>query len=201
MAEDPRQPVEEEQVSEQAPTPPPVLTALLLENFSDSVVSHHTNFGDETVVIKREGLLDLFRFLKDDPRCRFDLMIDLTAADYLPREPRFEVVVHLKSIVLHHRLRVKIPLATDEAELDTISGLWVAADWYERECWDMYGIVFKGHPNLRRLLLYDEFEGHPLRKDYDYYLQQPLVPMRKIRERHDYEHKVITPEGPKPLPS
>jgi len=171
----------------------PPLTALLQASFPQSVTAHHRQHGDETVTIRREGMVELFRFLRDDPRCAFDLMIDLTAVDYLPRRPRFEVVVHLKSLALNHRLRVKIPLEEGQEEADSISGLWVAANWYERECFDMYGIRFAGHPDLRRLLLYPEFEGHPLRKDYDYRLQQPRVPLRTVRERHDYEMKVQYP--------
>ena len=172
---------------------PPALTALLQSTFANSVVDHHCQHGDETVIIRREGMLEVFRFLKEDPRCAFDMMIDLTAADYLPRAPRFELVVHLKSITLHHRLRIKVPLEEGAEEADTISGLWVAANWYERECYDMYGIRFAGHPDLRRLLLYEEFQGHPLRKDYDYHVQQPLVPLRAVQERHDYEMVVEYP--------
>jgi NADH-quinone oxidoreductase subunit C len=174
---------------------PGALTALLQSTFPRAVIAHHAHHGDETVSIRREGMLDLFRFLRDDPRCKFDLMVDLTAVDYLPKSPRFEVVTHLKSIELGHRLRVKVPIEQGQEEVDSIAALWVAADWYERECFDMYGIQFKGHPDLRRLLLYPEFKGHPLRKDYDYHLQQPLVPLRAVRERHDYEMLVQYPEG------
>jgi len=174
---------------------PGAVTALLQASFPNAVTGHHAQHGDETVSIQREGMLDLFRFLRDDPRCRFDLMIDLTAVDLYPGSPRFEVVTHLKSIEKGHRLRVKVPIEHGQEEVDSIAGLWVAADWYERECFDMYGIRFKGHPDLRRLLLYPEFKGHPLRKDYDYHLQQPRVPLRPIRERHDYEMMVEYPEG------
>jgi NADH-quinone oxidoreductase subunit C len=183
-------------MTDQAPSSgTPALTALLRERFPQSVLSDHRQHGDETVTIRREGMLDVFRFLKEDARCAFDLMIDLTAVDHLPRQPRFEVVVHLKSIALGHRLRVKVPVGEGQEEVDSISGLWVAANWYERECFDMYGIRFAGHPDLRRLLLYPEFEGHPLRKDYDPHLQQPRVPLRVVRERHDYEMKVKYPPG------
>lgn len=174
----------------------PALTRLLQDRFGERIVGHHTYRGDETVVIAREGMLDVFGFLKEDPRCRFEMMVDLTAADYLERgaRPRFEVVVHLKSVSLHHRLRVKVPVEEAEAEVDSIQHLWVAANWYERECWDMYGIRFAGHPDLRRLLMYPEFEGHPLRKDYSYYLQQPLVPLKPVRERYEYSNEVSYPQ-------
>ncbi len=177
---------------------PPALTALLNKNFPDSVLEHHAQHGDETVVIRREGMLDVFRFLRDNSRCKFDLMIDLTAVDRLPRTPRFELVVHLKSIQLHHRLRVRIPLEESAAEVDSIQPLWVAAEWYERECWEMYGIDFKGHPELEHLLLYEGFQGHPLRKDYEKEVMQPLVPMRPVRERHDYGEVFRFPEQAAP---
>jgi NADH-quinone oxidoreductase subunit C len=165
---------------------PPVLTRLLLEKFGERVLAHHAQHGDETVSIARKGMLEVFEFLRDDPRCACELMVDLTAVDYLPRTPRFEVVVHLKSVSLNHRLRVKVPVEEQAAEVDSIQGLWVAANWYERECWEMYGIVFKGHPNLKQLLLYPGFEGYPLRKDYPKGRAQPLVPMRPVKERYDY---------------
>lgn len=162
------------------------MPALIKKEFSRLVVDSHAQHGDETVIIKREGMLDLFHFLQDDRRCQFDMMIDLTAVDYLPRQPRFEVVYHFKSTTLHHRLRVKVLVEEAACEVDSILELWVAADWYERECAEMYGITFTGHPKLIPLLLYEGFQGHPLRKDYDKFLMQPLVPMRLIRERHDY---------------
>jgi len=209
MSQDPAKPTEAAPAAAPAPSAdgqPPALTKLLLERFGDRVLGHHTQHGDETVSIRREGMLDVFTFLKDDPRCAFELMIDLTAVDYLPRTPRFEVVVHLKSIGRNHRLRVKLPVDAQAPEVDSIQGLWIAANWYERECHEMYGIAFKGHPNLVPLLLYDGFEGYPLRKDYPKGYQQPLVPMRPVRERYDYgerfhpvkpQHAAVTepPEG------
>lgn len=177
-----------------AETPP--VTALLQGTFAGKVLGHHCQHGDETILIEREGMLDVFSFLKDDPRCAFEMMIDLTAVDYQPRAPRFEVVYHLKSLTLTHRLRVKVPLEEEAPEVDSILGLWVAADWYERECHEMYGIGFRGHPNLIPLLLYDGFEGHPLRKDYEKGLAQPLVPMRPVRERYNYGETFRPVENP-----
>ncbi len=186
MSEETTQPAAEAAEETATETAIPVLTALIQEQFSGAVQSHHKQYGDETITIGRDKALDVFRFLRDDGRCRFELMIDLTAVDLLPRAPRFEVVVHLKSLALGHRLRVKIPLAADDPSMDSIAELWSAADWYERECWDMYGITFNGHPKLKRLLMYEGFEGFPLRKDYEKTLAQPLVPMRPVRERYDY---------------
>lgn len=190
MSDDSAKPTAED-APEAPPTPPqasepPPLTSLLREQFGERVLGHHAQHGDETVTLAREGMLDAFRFLKSDPRCAFELMIDLSAVDYLPRKPRFEVVVHLKSISLGHRLRVKIPVEEESAEVDSIRDLWIAADWYERECHEMYGIAFQGHPKLEPLLLYDGFQGYPLRKDYPKGRQQPLVPMRPVKERYDY---------------
>ncbi len=88
---------------------------------------------------------------------------------------RFEVVYHLYSSVHNHRLRVKVPLPSADPVVGSVTGLWAAADWFERETWDMYGIHFDGHPDLRRILMYEEFKGHPLRKDYPIYKRQPLM--------------------------
>jgi NADH-quinone oxidoreductase subunit C len=103
------------------------------------------------------------------------MLIDLTAVDYLPREPRFEVVYHLHSISINHRVRIKLLVPEGEPEVDSATDLWSSANWLEREVWDLYGIRFAGHPDLRRLLLYEQFEGHPLRKDYPKERRQPLV--------------------------
>jgi NADH/F420H2 dehydrogenase subunit C len=90
-------------------------------------------------------------------------------------EHRFDVVYHFYSSVHNHRLRVKVPLASSEPVVDSLTELWASANWYEREVWDMFGIRFSGHPNLKRILMYEEFEGHPLRKDYPVNKRQPLV--------------------------
>lgn len=182
-----------------APTEtPPLLTALLQQTFPGRLIGWHKQHGDETVVLGRERMLEVFTFLRDDPRCQFNLMIDLTATDDRRRVPRLELVVHLKSIPLKHRLRVRIPVAEATPEVDSITGLWVAADWYERECYDMYGIRFKGHPNLKRLLMWEGFEGHPLRKDYEKGRVQPLVPMRPVKERYDYGERYEPVRTPAP---
>ena len=165
---------------------PPLLTGILGARFPDALLSHHCQHGDETVVVQAGGMLELCAFLREDGQCLMDMMIDLTAVDLLPQSPRFELVIHLKSIALGHRLRLKVPLEADEPEVDSITGIWVAADWYERECFEMYGIRFKGHPNLKKLLLYEGFQGYPLRKDYEKGLAQPLVPLRTVRERYSY---------------
>src|SRR5436309_9300029 len=134
--------------------------------------------GEAVVVVEREGLLDALRTLRDHPDTRFEQLSDLTAVDYLGRTPRFEVVYQLYSITLNHRLRVKVPVPEDDPVVATASDLWKSANWAERETFDMFGIRFAGHPDLRRILMYPEFRGHPLRKDYPLQERQPLVPER-----------------------
>jgi NADH-quinone oxidoreductase subunit C len=137
--------------------------------------------GADEVVIARETMLDVFRALKEDPQLAFTFLVDLTAVDYWKRkEPRFEVVYHLGSFTTSRRLRVKIPVPEQDPTVESLTSLWRGADWLEREAWDMYGIRFRGHPNLRRVLLYEQFEGHPLRKDYPVNQGQPLVPLREV---------------------
>jgi NADH-quinone oxidoreductase subunit C len=104
--------------------------------------------------------------------------VDVTAVDFLGRTPRFEVVYHLYSMSQGHRLRVKILVEEADPAVPSLSALWHAANWLEREVWDMFGIRFDGHPDLRRILMYPEFQGHPLRKDYPVAKRQPLVPER-----------------------
>jgi NADH-quinone oxidoreductase subunit C len=103
------------------------------------------------------------------------MLVDLTAVDYLGEKPRFELVYHLLSLEHNHRVRIKARVDEASPEIDTTVPLWAAANWMEREVWDMYGIRFRGHPDLRRILLYEEFEGHPLRKDYPKEKRQPLI--------------------------
>lgn len=122
------------------------------------------------------GILDPgYGFFKEDLRLAFNVLVDLTAVDYLERRPRFEVVYHLLSMSGNRRLRVKILWDENIPGIDSVSGLWKSANWLEREVWDMFGIRFAGHPDLKRILLYEEFEGHPLRKDYPIRKRQPLI--------------------------
>ena len=164
------------------------LTNLLQEEFPNTVTGFHAHRGDETVVIERDALVSVCRFLRDDSRCSFEIMMDLTTVDRLEIQetPRFEMVYHFKSLSHARRLRVKVRLEEDDCKIASIHHLWKAVDWYERECFDMFGIHFEGHPNLRRILMYDEFEGHPLRKDYPMDKQQPLLELKEVEERHTY---------------
>ena len=151
-----------------------------------------TNFrGDETVIVTRKILIPLMNYLKG--QVGFDFLMDMCGADYMKPEAvttnkrqgdfeaidkwrkesapvdldsRFEVVYHLYSIANKYRLRVKVRLSEIEPTVESVTALWHCANWFEREAYDMYGIIFKNHPNLKRLLTYPEFQGHPLRKDY-----------------------------------
>jgi NADH-quinone oxidoreductase subunit C len=121
-----------------------------------------------TVYVPTTSLVETCRELRDNTSLRFNVLIEVTAADYLPREPRFEIVYHLLSIPNRQRLRVKVRVASNELDgvVPTVQSIWPAAGWPEREVWDMFGIVFAGHGDLRRLLMPEDWEGHPARKDY-----------------------------------
>jgi NADH-quinone oxidoreductase subunit C len=118
-----------------------------------------------TVYVPADRLVETCRALRDTPSLGFTALIEITAADYLPKDPRFEVVYHLLSIPNRARLRVKVRVGAD-ASLPTVQGVWKGAGWPEREVWDMFGIIFDGHPDLRRLLMPEDWDGHPARKDY-----------------------------------
>jgi NADH-quinone oxidoreductase subunit C len=119
-----------------------------------------------TAYVSRDALPALARLLRDREDLAFSFLAELTATDFWPREPRFEIVYILVSITRRLRLRLKIRLHGNDAHLATVSDVWPAANWLEREVWDLFGVVFDGHPDQRRLLMPDDWEGHPLRKDY-----------------------------------
>ena len=142
-------------------------------------------FGELVLHARREEVVKTIAFLRDDPICKFSTLIDICGVDYPGRERRFDVVYHLLSMHLNHRIRVKV--TTDEdVPVHTIIGVFPNADWYEREAFDMYGIVFDEHPDLRRLLTDYGFEGHPLRKDF------PLSGFTEVR--YDEERKAVVYE-------
>ncbi|MGH9338807.1 MAG: NADH-quinone oxidoreductase subunit C [Acidobacteriota bacterium] len=147
----------------------------LQSQFADPIIETHSQLGQDTAILSKDALFEAARFLKETAELRYNYLMDVTAVDYWKRKPRFEVVYHFLSLENRFRLRLKVPVAGLEPELESLTPLWAAADWYEREVYDMFGIKFKGHPNLRRILLYPEFEGHPLRKDYPVNKRQPLV--------------------------
>ena len=128
--------------------------------------------GMPTIYVAREHVVAACRALRDQPALRFAVFADMTGVDWLPREPRFEVVFHLVSLGVAgfgpspQRLRVKVRVPGADAVMPTLSGIWPAANWAEREVWDLFGIRFEGHPDLRRILMPDDWDGHPARKDY-----------------------------------
>ncbi len=145
------------------------------ERFGDHVIEKHDQLGQDTVVVSKSIIFELARFLRDDPELKYNYLMDLTAVDYYTRKPRFEVVYHFFSLEYNTRVRVKVPVGEPDPEVESLTPLWKIANWLERETFDMFGIKFKNHPDLRRLLLYPEFQGHPLRKDYPITRRQPLV--------------------------
>jgi NADH-quinone oxidoreductase subunit C len=152
----------------------------LLDNFGNSVEVVPSPFDNmDTVRVKREKILDVCMFLRTEDDLDYDLMRDLTCVDYIHEKPRFEVVYHLYSIYNRHGIRLKVRLEEQDPTIDSVTSVWVGANWYEREVYDLYGIKFNNHPDLRRILLYPEFVGHPLRKDYPIDREQPLFEERK----------------------
>lgn len=148
------------------------------EDVRDMSVSH----GELTLTVRRAAILNIIGFLRDDPICKFNQMIDLCGVDYPERARRFDVVYHLLSMA--HNTRIRVKCSTDEdAPVMSVVSLFPNADWYEREAFDMYGIVFDQHPDLRRILTDYGFEGHPLRKDF------PLTGFVEVR--YDEERKEV----------
>jgi len=129
------------------------------------VSGYEVAFGQLTVNVDIARIAEVMRFLRDDPRCRFVSFIDATAADYPAREQRFDIVYHLLSPTLNARIRVK-GVADETTQVPSVIGVFPGADWFEREAYDLYGVIFVGHPDMRRLLTDYGFDGHPLRKDF-----------------------------------
>ncbi len=139
----------------------------LKEQFPDEI-TEISKFRDQvSLTVKKDRALDVFRFLHDEPSLSFDFLKDLCGVDYLgKKETRFEVVYHLYSMEHRHMVRIKVPVSEGDCTVDSVTPVWIGADWHERECFDMYGIDFKGHPDMRRILMPEDWEGFPLRKDY-----------------------------------
>jgi NADH-quinone oxidoreductase subunit C len=142
--------------------------------------------GELILWVKRPSIVRALTFLRDDPRCLFKVLVDLCGVDYPERPARFEVVYNLLSLKLNRRIRVKV--ATDENEpVPSVTGVFSSAGWYEREAWDLFGIFFSDHPDLRRILTDYGFEGHPLRKDF------PLTGYVEVRYDEDRKRVVYEP--------
>jgi NADH-quinone oxidoreductase subunit C len=141
------------------------LSVYLRESRGEAILASEIAWGELNVTTSVEHYIGLLTFLRDDPRCQFISFIDLCGVDYPEREKRFDVVVHLLSPKANQRIRVKVAVSEDET-IASATPVFVGADWFEREAYDMYGILFSGHPDLRRLLTDYGFEGFPLRKDF-----------------------------------
>jgi NADH-quinone oxidoreductase subunit C len=159
------------------------LAAHIESRMADAVRSTQIVVGELTVLAERDHILPLLRFLRDDQQCNFETLIDICGVDYPERNERFEVVYHLLSMRMNHRVRVRIR-ADEETAVASCVPIWPAANWFEREAFDMYGIQFSDHPDLRRILTDYGFEGFPLRKDF------PLTGHYEVRY-DDLEKRVI----------
>ena len=172
----------------------------LRERFGASILETHSDFGDDTAVVEPSAWKAVCTFLREDPALDFDMPVDLCGVDYPSRGAtgRMEVVMHLYSISQKHRIRLKARVGDEDmdgAELDSVTSIWAGMNWLEREVFDMSGVKFRGHPDLRRILMYPEFEGHPLQKTYPADLTQPLVEYRTEEEAGVPLHKQ-EPFGP-----
>ncbi len=175
-----------------------VVLDALRGKFAGAILETSSDYGDDVAVIARESLHEVAAFLRDDPAMAFNYPCYCTCVDYLGMElltvspttplavpsipavlpeeaPRFAMVYELRSLTHRTRIRLKVPLQEDDLVVPTLSDLWPAFNWLERETYDMYGVAFDGHPDLRRIFMYDEFIGFPLRKDYPKERRQPLV--------------------------
>jgi NADH-quinone oxidoreductase subunit C len=185
-----------------------VLAELVRGKLAQNVLSADVKLGELTVVASRPAIASALKTLRDDPELRFTILVDLCGVDWPEREQRFDVVYHLLSLTKNQRIRVKV-MTDEESPVPSVTGVFSSAGWYEREAWDLYGIVFADNPDLRRLLTDYGFEGHPLRKDFPltgfvevrYDDEQKRVVYEKVKLTQDYRSfDFLSPwEGMTPL--
>ena len=161
------------------------LSDYVSETLGETLISHMLAFGELTLTVAPEDIEKVLTFLRDDPQCQFVNLTDICGVDYPGRERRFEVVYHLLSPRQNQRVRVKVSTNGDDP-VPSVTGVYQGADWFEREAYDFYGILFTGHPDLRRILTDYGFEGHPLRKDF------PLTGFVEVH--YDEERKQVVYE-------
>ena len=172
------------------------LIKFVKKHFKEEVLDSHSRLGNDTVVIKRDRLPEIVEMLRDDDTTKLDYLRAITGVDYLHRQPRFEVVYVLYSMEHKHMLTLRVVVDEGDCKVPSIHHLYGCAGWTEREVWDMYGIEFEGHPDLRRILLYEEFEGHPLRKDYDKQAAQPRIELLSQERDSVEEYNVFVKQQP-----
>jgi NADH-quinone oxidoreductase subunit C len=148
----------------------------LKERFTaGEILETGSQHGDEWARVAPSAWRQVAEFLRDDAATKMDMFTDLTCVDRSPREPRFDVVLHVYSIEKKHRVRLLAGVPEKEPAVASLVSVWAGANWFEREAFDMYGVRFTGHPDLRRILMYQEFQGYPVRKDYPKEKRQPLM--------------------------
>jgi len=152
-----------------------LLVKNIKDRFGSSIIQTTVQFGEVAHTVKKDALLDICRYLKTDPSLRMNFLMDVAGVDCYPEKPRFTVVYHLLSLITKLRLRLKVRIEDGE-KVPSLTALWKSADWPEREAYDMFGIVFEGHPDLRRIYMPSDWDGFPLRKDY---------PLRGYKDRYN----------------
>ncbi len=152
-----------------------ILDKLLQRFAAGEIVETGSQHGNEWARVAPASWFEVAEYLLRDPALQMNMFVDLTCVDRLPREPRFDVVLHLYSVEKKHRVRLLAGVPAVSPTIASVVALWPGANWFEREAFDMYGVVFERHPDLRRILMYPEFQGYPLRKDYPKEKRQPLV--------------------------
>ena len=152
-----------------------ILDRLAAKFAAGEILETGSQYGNEWARVAPASWRVVAQFLRDDPVTALNMFIDLTCVDRLGRTPRFDVVLHLYSVDKKHRVRLLAGVPEDDPNIDSLVALWPGANWFEREAFDLYGVRFMGHPDLRRILMYPEFVGHPLRKDFPKEGRQPLL--------------------------
>jgi len=173
------------------------------------ILHREIRYGELMLTVRRDGVVGVMKVLRNDSNCLFQMLVDISGVDYPERDERFEVVYNLLSLKQNQRIRVKVT-TTEEAPVPSVAEVFPAASWYERECWDMYGVFFSDHPDLRRMLTDYGFDGHPLRKDFPltgyvemrYDDEQRRVVYEPVKLRQDFRSfDFLSPwEGMTPLP-
>lgn len=159
------------------------LGQMIVATLPGAATGHSMSFGQLTVTVEAAKIVEVARFIRDDQRCRFINIIDVTAVDYPGREKRFDVIYHFLSPALNTRIRLRA-YASETTQVPSLIDVFPGADWFEREAYDLYGVIFTGHPDMRRLLTDYGFDGHPLRKDF------PLTGFVEVRY-DDAEKRVV----------